>query len=508
MKNPRIIFGIAFLEGFSVLLLEMLSKNVLAPYFGNSLTIWSIVIGNTFLFLSLGYLLGTRYLRKDKTRVLALIFSLLAVLCISIPLLSSWLIPYFVSESLHSGALKSHLILFGPVFTLFGIINPLLIESWAETRKEQGYGIHSGVIFFISTLGGLLSSLIITLLFLSNIEINYTIIGLGLVLFVLSFLLFGKKVNFTLSGIFALLLIIYFWQNPETPSNSKLIYHSNDLFGDLKVYDQPDSKNNRTLRYLSVNNIPQTIMENNRSVNSIWDYVHRISIISSIKQNGKALLVGMGGGTIASELQKLHFGLDIVDIDKRMPELARKYFYFQPGSSVFHNEDARYYLNKSNKKYDLIVFDVLNGESQPVNLFTREGCREIKKDLEDQGMVIIEFQESLTHDGVAYKSICNTLLKEGFSVYNSISYGQISDVLIIAAKNPIDFSQLDRSRFTPNCSRLPWLNDFISKPFTKLNIPFENGILLTDNMPILEKLCEETRKKWRENSMNQILPKK
>ncbi|MGV3631234.1 MAG: fused MFS/spermidine synthase [Bacteroidota bacterium] len=506
MKSARILFGIAFIEGFSVLLLEILSKNVLAPWFGNSLTIWSIVIGNTFLFLSIGYLLGTRYLRKDKEKILALLFTLLAVLTLHIPFSSDWLAQHCMSGSVYSGAFKVHLLLFGPVFTFFGMINPLVIQSWAEMRKEQGYGAHAGMIFFISTLGGLLSSLIITLVFVSDIEIRIVFISLAVLLFALAFLLFGKKVNLILSGIFPVLLILAFSSEQRAIGDQKkLVYHSNDLFGDLKVMDEYDPGRKRTLRYLSVNNIPQTIMEKNSAVNSIWDYVHRVSMISSLKKNGNALLVGMGGGTIASELQKLNFQLDIVDIDKRMPQIARDYFYFQPGSSRFYNEDARYYINKSAKEYDLIVFDVLNGESQPTNLFTLEGCREIKQDLKDKGFVIIEFQESLAAGGIAYKSVCNTLLEEGFTVYNSISYGQISDVLIIAAKKPVDFSRLDRDDFTPNCKKLAWLNDFLSKPFTKLNVPFENALLLKDKQPVLEKLCEETRKKWRENSMNQIL---
>ncbi len=505
--NSKILFGIAFLEGFSVLLLEMLGKNVLAPYFGNSLTIWSVVIGNTFLFLSLGYLLGTRYLERDIPKILNRLFALIAVLILSITLLSDWLMMQFIGEAIHIGALKSHVLLFGPVFLLFGMVNPLVIEAYAAERGEKSYGSHTGTVFFVSTLGGLLSSLLITLLFLSNIEVEITLIGLAVLLLLLTSVLFGKKISWALNILAVLMLIGWYGRHSlnERFPRKLLFYHSNDLFGDLKVYDRLSS-DKKQQRYLAVNNIPQTILEmNENGGKSLWDYVHRISMIASIQPKNDALLVGMGGGTIASELQKLGFRLDIVDIDKRMFDVAQRHFYFKPLNSRFHNEDARYFINKSRKKYDLLVFDVLNGESQPSNLFTLEGCREIKKDLKDRGMVIIEFQEALGEGGLAYKSISNTLIEAGFTVYNSISYGQISDILIIAARQPIDFSKLDPENFTPNCRSLPWKTDFLSKPFTKLNVPFEEGMLLTDQVPILEKLCENTRKKWRENSMKQLI---
>ena len=48
---------------------------------------------------------------------------------------------------------------------------------------------------------------------------------------------------------------------------------------------------------------------------SAWSYPHRIATLSNIKAKGsKALLIRMGGGSIAMELKKMGFDLDVVEL--------------------------------------------------------------------------------------------------------------------------------------------------------------------------------------------------
>ncbi len=345
-------------------------------------------------------------------------------------------------------------------------------------------------------------------MFFSKFEIYFIIIGVSLLIYLLVLVFFRNKINFFFSLIY---FVLFFYsysliqKQYKSEAKVKLKYHSNDLFGDLKVFDKFDTKSGKFYRYLNVNNIPQAIAENNHEMNSTWNYVHRISLISSLKMDKNGLLIGMGGGTIASELQRLFIKLDIVDIDQRMFDVAQEYFYFKKNNSQFFVDDARYFLNKSKKKYDLIVFDVLNGESQPSNLFTKEGVAKMKENLTEDGFLIIEFQEILDKESKAYKSICNTLLDSELSVYTSISYDEIADILIIAGKNPIDFSMLNPSKFTSNVKSQTWLFDYLTKPFTKINEPFKDCFVLTDDLPLLDKYAEKTKKKWRENIIKQNL---
>ena len=53
--------------------------------------------------------------------------------------------------------------------------------------------------------------------------------------------------------------------------------------------------------------------------------------------------------------------MDVVEIDPRMIDIAAQYFFFdknKPNLNVYH-QDARVYLNQSEKKYDVIHLENL-----------------------------------------------------------------------------------------------------------------------------------------------------
>ena len=67
---------------------------------------------------------------------------------------------------------------------------------------------------------------------------------------------------------------------------------------------------------------------------SLWTYPHKIAAYASMKPSGsKALLLGMGGGSIALELLVMGFDLDIVELDERIGHIAETYFQYDPKSS-------------------------------------------------------------------------------------------------------------------------------------------------------------------------------
>lgn len=500
MEKGKIYF-LAFVEGLVVIILELLGKNVLCPHFGNSLTVWTVIIGNTFLFLSIGYYFSYRFFRKSENKKERLSFLLFLITCLTLllPVFSKIVIPIFAESSIYLGAVMSHLIIFGPVFVLCGFLNPGLILILDEEKNNLGNA--SAKVFFVSTLGGVLGCLILAINLSKDIEISYLLIAVSFVLLLSAGLLETLKIRQIVTASLLFFYCLFF--NPFYVTRHQemdILFHSNTPVGDLKVYDVFDSSISYKRRMLSVNNIPQTSIVNDPNIYSTWNYVHRISIFASLKRNGDGLLVGMGGGTIASELQKLNLNLTIIDIDKRMFEVANHFFYHHRGKSKIIVDDARYYLNKKHqKKYDLLVFDVLNGESQPNNLFTVEGFAEMKNCLKRDGLIIIEFQELRDEQAIAYKSICNTILASGMNVYVSVMGDDVADFVILASETPLDLSLLDPKKFTNNLSFVNWLPSFFQQPAQKIKEPFENAIVLYDDLPILDKYCERTRMLWRKN---------
>jgi spermidine synthase len=240
------------------------------------------------------------------------------------------------------------------------------------------------------------------------------IVLLSVFLIFISLVYYRDKKQFYFLGVYLLLLLsIYSKQTKQEwkAKNIKIQHVSEGMLGQLKVYDEYIAKEGLEYRYLSINGVHQTMIVNNDVKVSAWNYVHRISRIASIKKGGTALLLGLGGGSIASELNKLNFKIDIVDIDHRMMEICKKYFYYNDSVSTFFVDDARHYIRKCKNKYDLIILDLLNGEVQPSNVFSQEGLQLLMKLLQENGIIIVNFQELSQSNSISsHQSICNTFL--------------------------------------------------------------------------------------------------
>ena len=114
------------------------------------------------------------------------------------------------------------------------------------------------------------------------------------------------------------------------------------------------------------------------------------------------LFIGLGGGIMPGYIRD-HYPdtqIDIVEIDPVIPNIAEKFFNFKPDENMkIHIMDGRVFVNKTNKKFDLIFMDVYNAENIPFQFTTKDFFEQIKK--------------HLTNDGVFVANIAN-LGKEGF----------------------------------------------------------------------------------------------
>ena len=83
--------------------------------------------------------------------------------------------------------------------------------------------------------------------------------------------------------------------------------------------------------------------------------------------------------------------MDVVEIDPKITEIARKYFYVDKLIKDFSleenhrlnliNDDGRTYLNENNTKYDAILNDAFSGDNPAKTLTTLENIRNIKQSL-------------------------------------------------------------------------------------------------------------------------------
>ena len=110
----------------------------------------------------------------------------------------------------------------------------------------------------------------------------------------------------------------------------------------------------------------------------------------------KMLIIGMGGGVIPRAVRKYFpdMEIDVVEIDLKVVNVAKKYFFFKPDDKLrVHISDGRSYVQeliKTNqeKKYDLIVLDAYNSKFIPFHMITKEFLGEVLSILTPGGVVV------------------------------------------------------------------------------------------------------------------------
>ena len=109
------------------------------------------------------------------------------------------------------------------------------------------------------------------------------------------------------------------------------------------------------------------------------------------KEPKKVLFIGMGAGIMPRFINRYYpdCKIDIVEIDKAVPPIAEKYFGFKQNKNInIIIEDGRFYVNRSKKKYDLIVIDAYNATSIPFQLTTKEFFTKVEGMLNKDGVVV------------------------------------------------------------------------------------------------------------------------
>ena len=182
-----LIYLLAFTVGFVIMSLELLGGRVLAPYFGSSIYVWGSIITVFMLSLSLGYLIGGRWsIRNPSLMRFGGIFIVGALLMY--PLVSfaepvmQWIFKS-ISDPRY-GSLAASTFLFMAPTIILGMISPYSVRLLVVSIERSGQV--AGRLYFVSTLGSALGTLITSFYFVLHFEINTILLMLTLALLSMS----------------------------------------------------------------------------------------------------------------------------------------------------------------------------------------------------------------------------------------------------------------------------------------------------------------------------------
>jgi len=189
MKKNLIIYLTAFFCGMSIMAVELSATRLLAPYFGTSMVIWTIVIGLIMISLSLGNILGGRLADKynSKDRLYSLIW-LASIWIAIIPLVGKYIIVLSVflfmwilpNNLLVSGSVFSSLVVFSFPLVILGMASPYLVKLGVQDMENNGRT--TGEIYAISTVGSIIGTFVPTFLTIPVIGTSKTFFIFALVL--------------------------------------------------------------------------------------------------------------------------------------------------------------------------------------------------------------------------------------------------------------------------------------------------------------------------------------
>jgi len=171
-------FVIAGWSGFYVMLVELLSSRLLAPFFGSSIHVWGSIIFVFMLGLAIGYLLGGLYSRKDASLKRLAFLQALSALA-TLPTLfwgeavAGWL--FDTGMDVRFAALAACVALFFVPTVFAGMVSPYAVRIIIKDRDSSGRD--AGYLYFVSTLGSSAGTLLTSFFFVLWWEVNVILAG-------------------------------------------------------------------------------------------------------------------------------------------------------------------------------------------------------------------------------------------------------------------------------------------------------------------------------------------
>ena len=155
-----LILCLAFTSGFIIMSVELLGGRILAPYFGSSIYVWGSIITIFMMALSIGYLIGGRLSLHQPSLFRYGLFFIIAAIALTpvIVFANAWMDAVFIRiEDPRYGSLIASTVLFFIPTAILGMIAPYSVRLVVESATTSGQV--AGALYFVSTLGSALGTL-------------------------------------------------------------------------------------------------------------------------------------------------------------------------------------------------------------------------------------------------------------------------------------------------------------------------------------------------------------
>jgi spermidine synthase len=383
---------LAAVVGAASLGAEIAAARLLAPWFGASTIIWANTIATVLVALSAGYWVGGRLADRDPTlaglsRVVLGAAALLAVvpfiagpfLRVSVEALDR------VQAGAFVGSLVAVLLLVAAPVLLLGAVAPYAVRLSVRTVDEAGRV--AGRLYAISTLGSLVGVFLSALVLIPLAGTRRTFLAFALSLAIVAVPALGRR--FVLAPIALAALLAIPVGTVKATGSARVIWDKETDYQYARVVEESDGE-----RILELNE-GQAIHSEYRPgewlTGDYWDEMLVLPFAAGAGAPRSVAILGNAAGTTARAYG--HFfprtRVDAVEIDGALTDVGRRLFDLRGPNLHTYTADARPFLRRSTRHYDLIVVDAYRQPYIPFYLATREFFALARKHLTPRGMIVI-----------------------------------------------------------------------------------------------------------------------
>lgn len=448
---------IVFICGASIMILELVASRVLAPYVGTSTFVWTSLIGIILGSLSLGYWLGGRLADNNPSyKTLSLVIFSSSLFIGVGTIIQGGLLELIQDRfrDIRIAAILSTVVLFAVPSILLGMVSPYAVKLKIGSIEKSGTTV--GNLYAVSTIGSIIGTFVAGFLLIPFIGTMRIQLLLSVVLIITS--IFAYAQGLIIKRLFALvmfLLMVLLFGMSQAISEKKGFVDVDTQYSRVWIFDRNDESGSR-IRYMYINNEISSGMYMNKD-DLVFEYTKYYNLarhfVPSIKSS---LMIGGAGYSYPKNYLENFEGarMDVVEIDPKLTELARKYFNLEGDSrlNIFH-EDGRTFLNTSDRRYDAILMDAFKSiYSLPYQLTTQEAVEKMYNMLTDNGVVVanvisaIEGEKGkfLRAEYATYKKVFPQVYV--FPVRNPNNAYEVQNIIIAALKtgDNVSFESSDR----------------------------------------------------------------
>jgi spermidine synthase len=369
-------YGIVTSTGAVIMALEILSSRVLAPFFGNSVYVWGSIISVFLAALSAGYFWGGRLAdRQPRLAQLGQLLAIAAAFLVLLMIFGTRLAGVVAEATGYSpaGTLVATTLLFGPPSVLLATVSPFAIRL--ATRDLAYLGNTAGRLFALSTAGSLFGTLACTFVLIPYLQLRQTF-GLLLLATALTafFALLGelrREKPAALAAALAALAALtgLFGHTAGAARDSGVLHTRLTAYQSLEVFERDG------IRFLRGDRALQSAVRIADLRPALAYQRWQPAALLLNPEIDSLLVLGMGSGIGGRYLQRARpeLSADYVDIDDAIPEIAERFFFFEPGPLArTHVADARRFLTGTDRRWDYIYSDAYIGLAVPFHLTTVE----------------------------------------------------------------------------------------------------------------------------------------